>query len=168
MDGVKNRFITEVPHYLDDLYNLSLFLTCSSSKAEKLLYRVIIDAADFIKYHEPPDKYKWLIRIVLNLYNRFYLVSGKDPSESDIDLRNLPQNVDKFLIEDMFRKMRESDIFKLLSSLPTGWREVLVFKEVLNFNYELISELLDIPEGTVIVRLTQARKYIYSQIAVNQ
>jgi RNA polymerase sigma-70 factor, ECF subfamily len=162
---MQHGFLTEAPHHLDDLYNLSYYLTCSSSKAEKLLYKVIREASDFKRYHEPADIRKWLIRITLNLYNRFYLVPGIDQTESEIRLTDLPQHADRFFIEDSFKNMREGDILKLLSLLPSVWREVLVLREVLNLTYELISELLDIPESSVIMRLTRGRYFIYSQIA---
>jgi DNA-directed RNA polymerase specialized sigma24 family protein len=56
-------------------------------------------------------------------------------------------------------------LLKLLSSVPSELRVVLILKEILSLDYETISELADIPEGTVITRLTRARRFIYSQLA---
>jgi RNA polymerase sigma-70 factor, ECF subfamily len=166
MDPEKNRLQHEAPRFFDELFVFSLFMTGSHKQGGKLLKRIISEASGFYRYHEPADMHKWLLRIALTLYDKHYLVnSGYDSEKIDSGFEALNLHADSFFIEESFKKMDEKALLKLLSSVPSELRVVLILKEILSLDYETISELADIPEGTVITRLTRARRFIYSQLA---
>jgi RNA polymerase sigma-70 factor, ECF subfamily len=161
----REKFIREASHYLDELYNFSLVMTGSHKHAEKLLTRIVADAADFYKYHQPENIKIWLTRIAINLYEKHFKENSTDISDQiDSAFTSLAPDAVNFAVEEFFREAEEKDIMKLMHSLPPDLRIALTLKEVLNFNYDLITELLDIPEGTVIMRITRARSHIYTYI----
>jgi RNA polymerase sigma-70 factor, ECF subfamily len=165
MDGNTELLRKEVSKHLDELYNFALRMTGSKRKAEKLLLRIIEEAAKFYKYHEPVDIREWLLRISLTIYHRFYLVNpGKDFEKIDSEFSSIPPYTDELQIKDIFRKMDDDDITKLFSILPSELRLVITLRHVLGLGYDRIAELVDIPRGTVITRLNRGRKMIYMQI----
>jgi RNA polymerase sigma-70 factor, ECF subfamily len=159
MNPVRNQLQKEAPHYFDELYNFSLAMTGSFRKSEKMLMRILKEASQFYSHHEPSDIRQWLLRIALNIYTRFYQVNNiSDNEKIDNDYENLPHQADRLLVEEYFKGR---DTLKLLSAIPSDLRLVLILKEILNLNYGGIAELVDIPEGTVIMRLNRARRFIY-------
>ncbi len=160
-----NTLVKEAVRYYDELYNLSLRLTCSFRKAEKMLQHILKEAAVFYEYHEPVDIRKWLLRISLNLYSRFYTVNNSDKNDFiDSAFENIPGYIDKINLQETFKHLSEKEALGLFAEIPSKLRVVLVLKEVLNMNYEEIAELTDIPAGTVAVRLGRARKFIYIKL----
>lgn len=161
----ENFPVNEAVRYYDELYNLSLRLTCSFRKAEKMLQHIIREAALFYEYHEPADIRKWLLRISLNLYGRFYNVNDVDINNLiDSTFENLSGFIDKVGLQETFKNLTEKEALKLFAEIPSQLRIVLVLKEVLNMNYEEISVLTDVPPGTVAMRLGRARKYIFIKL----
>jgi RNA polymerase sigma-70 factor, ECF subfamily len=55
-------------------------------------------------------------------------------------------------------------IDKALAKLPEDFRSVIVFREIQDLSYDEISQILDIPEGTVKSRLFKARKMMREQL----
>jgi DNA-directed RNA polymerase specialized sigma24 family protein len=157
-----NKLSQTAPHCLDELYNFSLIMTGSRTKAKKMLLKIIHEAADYYRYHQPDDIRNWLLRIALNIYNRFFLFNeGKNNQEIDAEIESLTPRIDKIIIEDFFKNLTGQDLLKLLASVPSDLRMLLTLKEVLNLNYDHMGELVGIPEGTLIIRLNRARIIIF-------
>jgi RNA polymerase sigma-70 factor, ECF subfamily len=55
-------------------------------------------------------------------------------------------------------------IDKALAKLPEDYRSVIVFREIQDLSYVEISQIMDIPEGTVKSRLFKARKMMREQL----
>jgi len=52
----------------------------------------------------------------------------------------------------------EPDIHKILDHIPFKYKEILVLKFLENKSYSEISDILKIPEGTVAIRISRAKK----------
>jgi len=52
-----------------------------------------------------------------------------------------------------------------IEALPVEFREVIVLREIEEFSYEEISEVLGIPKGTVMSRLARARTRLQKPLA---
>jgi RNA polymerase sigma-70 factor (ECF subfamily) len=52
----------------------------------------------------------------------------------------------------------------VLEELPLEYREVIVLRELEGFSYKDIAVIADIPLGTVMSRLTRARKRLECQL----
>ncbi len=71
---------------------------------------------------------------------------GLDPPDSDI---SLSQNKEEL-----------AAVMKYIDSLPEIYKEVVMLRYIEDFSYKKISELLNIPETTVTMRLAHARKQL--------
>jgi RNA polymerase sigma-70 factor (ECF subfamily) len=55
-------------------------------------------------------------------------------------------------------------VFELMNRLPEGQRQVLSLVALEEFSYREVAETLDIPIGTVMSRLSRARRFLADQI----
>jgi RNA polymerase sigma-70 factor (ECF subfamily) len=51
-----------------------------------------------------------------------------------------------------------------LEELPLQYREVLILRELEELSYKEIAKIVDIPLGTVMSRLSRARRELYIQL----
>ena len=64
------------------------------------------------------------------------------------------------------RDSRET-LAQALDRLPPDFREVIVLREVEGLSYKEISEVVDVPVGTVMSRLSRARKRLQQALIVS-
>ncbi|WP_022851861.1 RNA polymerase sigma factor [Limisalsivibrio acetivorans] len=120
---------------------------------------------DTLKNHA--QFYPWLKRIALNLaLNHFEKEKRVLDVENDEDDTNFFENIaggetpEEFsLKEEMRRYVRQ-----FVEALPDRLRVVVLLREVEDMSYEEISEMLNIPLGTVRSRLFNARAIIKERL----
>ena len=64
----------------------------------------------------------------------------------------------------MERKQLRARIAEALDELPDDQREVIILREIDGLSYKEISDITEIPEGTVMSRLYYARKRLQSAL----
>ena len=101
----------------------------------------------------------WIYRIVHNetiSYWRKKKSFGKDRQVKVNDdlFEDIP--VDFEMIED--KEQKDKLIHEVLELLPLKYKTVLVLKFIESMNYQEISDVLKIPEGTVATRISRAKK----------
>jgi RNA polymerase sigma-70 factor (ECF subfamily) len=52
-----------------------------------------------------------------------------------------------------------------LEKLPFEYREVIILRELEELSYKEIAQIVEIPLGTVMSRLSRARRELYAQLA---
>jgi RNA polymerase sigma-70 factor, ECF subfamily len=72
---------------------------------------------------------------------------------------SLAQDPESLLIEARENKR----LHDLIASLPVGYREVVVLREVEELSYRDIAEVIGIPIGTVMSRLARARAILQTR-----
>jgi RNA polymerase sigma-70 factor (ECF subfamily) len=55
-------------------------------------------------------------------------------------------------------------LHKTIAELPVEFREILVLRELEGFSYKEISEVADIPLGTVMSRLARGREHLRAML----
>lgn len=111
----------------------------------------------------------WVYRIVVNTCKdnlkvraRRYQMMEESSEEKILQVRE-----EREIPEDRFLEREEAgNILKILNSLSSEHREILVLKDVNQLSYEEISQVLDINIGTVRSRISRAReafKKIYTK-----
>lgn len=156
--------LKKAPYHFDELYNFALRMTGSYKKADKMVTHIMREAVKFYEYHNPPDIRKWLLGIAVNLFSRFYKIERKRKEEEEEVYNKTKAPADFTRSEDIFRKIKEKELLKVVYSVPPDLRLILVMKEVLGLDYLSIAELADIPENTVLSRLNRGRKFVYMEI----
>ena len=147
-----------LPH-LQAAYNLARWLTRNDKDAEDVVQEAYLRAFKHFGTFCATDARPWLLAIVRNTYhtwirrNRFPYIeitlddeTFKHPTSDDDPEMLLVKEVDKQILRGALRR------------LPTEFLEVIVLREFEQMSYKQISEVVEIPLGTVMSRLARARK----------
>ena len=145
----------------DQLYNFAHWLTRNREEAEDLVQETYAKALKgFSSFQLGTNFRAWMYRILRNTFltSRTGLKATMnlplDTEDSRPALavdRDTPETI---LIERSDRQLVQSAI----DELPVNFREVLLLCEVEEMSYQEIAETLSIPIGTVMSRLSRARR----------
>lgn len=168
----QQEFNDEVIPHLDSLYNFALRLTADPSDSEDLVQDTIVKAFRFFESYEKGTNAKaWLFRILKNSFINNYRKNLKKPSEVDYDeVSSYYENIraertDTSDLEHLiFRDLMDDNFTKALSKLPEDFRTVVLLCDVDGFTYEEISNMLDVPIGTIRSRLHRGRNLLKTEL----
>ena len=171
------EFQDEAMPHLDALYRYALRLTRNERDAEDLLQDTFLRAYRFWdKYQKGSNCKAWLYRIMKNLFLNRVDKSNRAPDQTSLDdteewylygqlkdggpesVRTDPAKI--FEIRDWGEHIQEA-----INNLPDEFREPLVLFDGEGLSYQEISELLEVPIGTVRSRLNRARKKLQKDLA---
>ena len=147
-------------------YNLARWLTRNDHDAEDVVQEAYLRAFRFFDGFRGGDVRAWLMTIVRNTYytwlsnNRLRNVSASIEDES-LDLESNAPNPELNAIKTSERERLKGAI----EELPAEFREVLILRELEGMSYKEISDITDIPIGTVMSRLARARKRLQQCLA---
>jgi RNA polymerase sigma factor (sigma-70 family) len=159
------RFETEVLPCLDAAYSLARWLLRDEHVAEDVVQDAYLRAFRYFGSFRGDDPRPWLLGIVRNCcYSWFAQQKRAREFESDIDdadapaldAHERPQTPETLLIQ----KVERAQVTAAIAGLPIAFREVLVLREIEELSYEDIARVLDIPKGTVMSRLSRARRQL--------
>jgi RNA polymerase sigma-70 factor, ECF subfamily len=164
MEVVKNRetaaaFEELAMPLFEQLYNFARWLTRNPAEAEDLVQETYMKALRGFSSFQPGTNFRaWIYRILHNTFltSRTGLKAtatvGLDLDEvSDIPSgRESPEAV---LIDQSQRETLQS----ALEEIPAPYREILLLCEVEEMSYKEMADVLSIPIGTVMSRLSRAR-----------
>ncbi len=172
--GAYKKFEEEALQYMDSMYYLALKFTRDESKANDLLQESYLKAfKNYKSFKEGTNLKAWLSRILTNTFINDYRKKKKEKFVFSIDdkeemyyswyddnVKNLNANPEK----KYFFKELGKDINKALDGLPDDSKMIIIYADLYEFSYKDISEILDIPIGTVMSRLHRARKLLHSEL----
>jgi RNA polymerase sigma factor (sigma-70 family) len=84
-------------------------------------------------------------------------------SENEDDLNNVSDN-NYLQTTDAYRGLIGDEVTKALESLQHDYRQIILLADIEEFSYEELSEILDIPIGTVRSRLFRARNLLKEKL----
>lgn len=110
--------------------------------------------------------YTWLYRIAMNLaidLTRKKKRQGTTSFDEAVASKNLDGGISELHHGDSpSKKLERKETYKLimdaLEKLPADQKQVILLRELEGLSYKEISDVMDIPEGTVMSRLFYARK----------
>ena len=144
----------------DQLYNFAHWLAQDRTEAEDLVQEAYVKALKGFSSFQPGTNFRaWMYRILRNTFltSRTGLKATANVSLDADDAPELPAGPDtpeSLLIEHSQHQQLQTAI----ESLPVHFREVLLLCDVEEMSYQEIAEALSIPTGTVMSRLSRARK----------
>ena len=147
----------------DQLYNFAHWLTQDRSEAEDLVQETYAKALrGFSSFQAGTNFRAWIYRILRNTFltSRTGLKANvplefDDSSEPSAG----PDTPETLLIE----RAQQQLVRDTIADLPLNFREVLLLCEVEEMSYQEIAETLSIPIGTVMSRLSRARRILRDQ-----
>lgn len=140
----------------DQLYNFARWLTQDTAEAEDLVQETYAKALrGFSSFQAGTNFRAWMYRILRNsfLSSRTGLKSTVlwDEEGSPAAEVSTPESL-------YLERANRQSVQEALAELPVPFREILLLCEVEEMSYQEIAETLSIPMGTVMSRLSRARK----------
>lgn len=166
--GARPGFETEALSYLDSLYGTALRLTRNEADAEDLVQDSYVKAFRSASQFRPGTNLKaWLFTILHNTFRNRHRDSGRDPVQIDSDRVELSAQADPAAgpEEQLLRAVMGPDLQAALDALPEAFREAVWLRDVEEFPYADIAEMLGIPIGTVMSRISRGRRMLYESLA---
>jgi RNA polymerase sigma factor (sigma-70 family) len=152
------EFERVVLSHLDDAYTLASYLVRSEHDAQDLVQEAALRALQHFAGFRGGDARSWFLAIVRNCcFSWLERRRGRPFVEDGGELLSLVPDDH----ETDARAIRSSERARLeaaLARLPVILREVLILREVSDLSYKEISDVVGVPAGTVMSRLSRARE----------
>lgn len=147
-----------MPHFAR-LYNLACWLTHDTIAAEDLVQETYMKALrGFSSFQQGTNFRAWIYRILRNTF----LTSQtglKAVATIDLEDETASEPSNKVTPESLLLARTETEtIQRAIESLPIHFREIILLCDLEEMSYQEISQALGIPTGTVMSRLSRARK----------
>lgn len=147
----------------DSLYNFAMWLARNREEAEDLVQETYAKALKGFSSFQPGTNFRaWMFRILRNAFlnSRTGLrVSQTAPLELESDSPFMPvtqQTPESILLQ----QIDHETLCRAIEELPVSFREALLLRDVEEMGYQEIAEALSVPIGTVMSRLSRARRML--------
>jgi RNA polymerase sigma-70 factor (ECF subfamily) len=157
---------------LDSLYRTALRLTNNPQDAEDLVQETMLKAFRFADtYQRGTNLRAWLFRILntsaINRYRKQATHPATTPLPEGEDfylynrIRDISgQELSEAAEEEVLSKYLDEDVYKAIHDLPINFRMPLLLADIEGMSYKEIAEALQIPIGTVMSRISRARRQL--------
>ena len=162
------RFEALVGEHLDGLYRVALRLSRNPTAAEDLVQEAMLRAwRSFHTFREGTNIRAWLYRILMNAHVDRYRKAARTPEvlEDQIgdeylyagarDGAALSQEGNPEV--EVLDRIMDEEVRESLDALPLPFRAAVMLVDVEGFSYKEAAEILGVPIGTVMSRLSRAR-----------
>jgi RNA polymerase sigma-70 factor (ECF subfamily) len=160
----EQRFHEAALPHLDAMYTLARYLLREPADAEDAVQecylRALLHFDTFRGAHIKP----WLLAILRNVCHvefkrrtRVVLYDANAEAENPEGAIPMWEKVQESPESALEQKSDARTMQELVAALPEAFREVIVLREVEDLSYRQISEVLNVPVGTVMSRLARAR-----------
>jgi RNA polymerase sigma-70 factor (ECF subfamily) len=171
----RERFERMLLPHLDAAYGLARWLTKNDELAQDAVQEAYLRAYRFFGSLRCDDGRPWLLRIVRNA--SFELLQREPAIGNDEEFDDerhgadvaagavvvLPVNPEAAAIERAGRQQ----VRDCVQALPRDYREVIVLREMQGCTYREIAAIVGVPIGTVMSRLSRARRLLQGLIGQN-
>jgi RNA polymerase sigma-70 factor (ECF subfamily) len=161
------RFAREAEPLFEVLGRGARRLTRSDADAEDLLQDTLLHAyAGFGSFQEGTNLKAWLFRILYNRWVSTYRAKQRRPAEVPVDHvteRDLAETAARLPAAhrsteaEILDAMPHGDIKAAMADLPDGFREAVYFADVQGYTYAETARILNVPQGTVMSRVSRGR-----------
>jgi len=157
---------------LDSLYRTARRMTSNQQEAEDLVQETMLKAFRFAHtYQRGTNLRAWLFRILNTSAINRYRKQASHPTTT-----SLPEGEDFYLYnrikdltgqelnigaeEEVLSHYLDDDVYQALNELPPNFRMAVVLADIEGLSYKEIAEALNIPIGTVMSRISRARRQL--------
>jgi RNA polymerase sigma-70 factor (ECF subfamily) len=167
----QEAFAAEAFSFLEPLYATALRLTRNRADAEDLVQDTFVKALRFSDRFTPGTNLKaWLYTILHNTWRNRRRDASREPVDVDsskiddaavqMDGPAAPDTPERILL----RATLDADLQGALDALPDAFREAVWLRDVEEFSYAEMAEMLGIPLGTVMSRISRGRRQLYAAL----
>src|SRR5271163_4268314 len=156
--------------FMPGLYSAALRMTRNRADAEDLVQETYLRAyRGFGSFTEGTNLKAWLYRILTNTYINSYRAAKRRPEITDVEdvedlylYRRLVPNggagFGRSAEDEVLDSFTDDAVKAALESLPEAFRMAVLLADVEGFSYKEISEITDVPIGTVMSRIHRGRR----------
>ena len=162
-----DEFTREALSYVDSLYGTALRLTRRPADAEDLVQDTYLKAFRAASQFRRGSNLKaWLFTILHNTYRNMRRHDGRNPVDVDSDyVEQAPQPANEYSPEQILtRATLDADLQAALDALPEPFRQAVWLRDVEELTYAEIAEVLDVPIGTVMSRISRGRRALFERL----
>ena len=147
----------------DSLYNFAMWLARNREEAEDLVQETYAKALKGFSSFQPGTNFRaWMFRILRNAFlNTRTGLKMSQAAHLELEMDSPLMPVAEHTPESiLLRQIDHETLYRAIEELPVVFREVLILRDVEEMNYQEIAEALSIPMGTVMSRLSRARRLL--------
>lgn len=170
----QDDFTREITQHLDKLYGAALRMTRNPADAEDLVQETMVKAfRSRNTFQSGTNQKAWLYKILTNTFINRYHAKNKEMNHfnrsfdfSEIEERFVEEwSASNFHLQHLpFTEQMSDEVSKAFEDLPEHFRIVVELADLMDFSYSEISEVLEIPMGTVMSRLSRGRSYLQESL----
>ena len=164
------EFAADALALVEPLYAAALRLTRNRADAEDLVQDTFVKAFRFTDRFRPGTNLKaWLFTILHNTWRNRVRDAAREAVDVDsdrvaqaaaVDGPAAPDTPERILLRDTL----DADLQAALDDLPEAFREAVWLRDVEEFSYAEIADMLDIPLGTVMSRISRGRRMLFERL----
>jgi RNA polymerase sigma-70 factor (ECF subfamily) len=161
---------------LDSLYRTALRLTRVPADAEDLVQETYLKAFRAADRFEPGTNLKaWLFTILHNTARNRARDRSRENVSFDSDsvdrAADRPADIGAGRFVDtpetlLLRDALDPDLKAAIETMPDAFRQAVWLRDVEEFSYREIAEMLAIPVGTVMSRISRGRRMLFDRLSV--
>lgn len=161
-----------VSFYQNKIYQHCYRMLGNAHEAEDMAQEAFIRA--YVNIHSFDDKRKfstWLYRIATNLtIDRLrkrkpdYFLDAEVKGTEGLDMYSQLQSEDISPVEEVEANELQSYIHQEISELPPKYRSIIMLRYLEEFSLQEISDIMDIPLGTVKTRIHRGREALRKKL----
>jgi RNA polymerase sigma factor (sigma-70 family) len=161
----RRRFEQATLPHLDAAYNLARWLIRDEHAAEDVVQEAFLRAAKFFASFRGGDGRPWLLAVVRRA--SYDWLQKRRASATTSFNEDLHDKADDALNPELsiIRKGDQQLLRQAMEELLPEFREVIVLRELEGMSYQEIAAVIAIPVGTVMSRLSRARKQLQLRLA---
>lgn len=168
------RFERDALAFTDQLYAAALRYTKNPEDARDLVQDTFLKAfTSFHQFEEGTNLRAWLYRVLTTTFINTYRKDQRRPQIAQAELEDWQvaeaqshsSDLGKSAEVEALENLPDSDIKRALQEIPDEFRMVVYLADVEGFSYKEIAEIVGIPAGTVMSRLSRGRKQLREKLA---
>lgn len=156
---MSERFEIIILPHLDAAYNLARWLVGNSADAEDVVQEAFLRALRFFDGFRGGDSRAWLLKIVRNTSYSWVRKNRPAQLADEFDETvHSGEQAGEGAEAKLLSRAESERVRKALETLPVGFREVLVLREIEGLSYKEIADVTGAAMGTVMSSLSRARQ----------
>jgi len=169
-NGDVSAFEEIVRRYRDPLFNFVVRLLGDAFFSEDIVQETFLRVyRNRHRYHQVAKFSTWIYTIASNLaktelrrrkVRNFFSISSKGEDEKDYDLVDTSSDIER----DVDGALKSEIILKEINALPYHFKEAVLLRDIQDLSYEEISQILNVPLGTVKSRVNRGRSRLQKRL----
>ena len=156
------QFEAEALPHLNDLFRTAVRILGDRNRAEDVAQEVYLQAwKSFDRFESGTNCRAWLFKILFHCVNHHRRKWFRFPV-----LKETEEFLEANLVapSPIPEQLKDEDILAALDRIPAEFRSVVLLVDVEEFAYKEAAEILSVPIGTVMSRLSRGRKLLREQL----